>query len=111
MNSNLEEMSRQIDEPNKPKVNPFVITIDRSAMSAGNSSMFLSNRDKEEAKEYSEEMEPQVQGEFEDFDSDLDRWAITGEDQYQLRARNQSGIAKIGRGGVKFLSEVTLGTL
>ena len=47
----------------------------------------------------------------EDFDSDLDRWAITGEDQYQLRARNQSGIAKIGRGGVKFLSEVTLGTL
>src|SRR5690554_2009252 len=111
MNSNLEEMSRQIDEPNKPKVNPFVITIDRSAMSAGNSSMFLSNRDKEEAKEYSEEMEPQVQGEFEDFDSDLDRWAITGEDQYQLRAKNQSGIAKIGRGGVKFLSEVTLGTL
>lgn len=53
---------------------------------------------------------PQVQGEFQDFDPELDRGAMSGMDQHELRAENQGSGDEFKAGAFQFANELVLGT-
>ncbi|WP_428743155.1 hypothetical protein [Tenacibaculum sp.] len=74
----------------------------------------LKNREikkRKEALNIFQQAGPQVQGEFKDFDPELDRGAMPGMDQNELRAENQTAGDLWKAGTFRFLNELTIGTL
>ena len=106
---NLEQQANEIDNPNKPVE---TIKLNNEMMEDMHSGTILSTqRDYADFREQAPDMQPQIQGEFEDYDPDLDKGLRSGQDQYSVRAENQTGWDRTRAGLFKLANEVTLGTL
>ena len=110
--SHLAEQAKQIDTPNVQERKP--IQVSKAALIEEQNKIylpFISDESRAGSLNQGAGMEGQTQGALKDYDPQLDRGALTGQDQYDVRSRNQSNAAKLASGGVKFLTEITLGTV
>jgi hypothetical protein len=109
MSTVLKDQAQQIDKPNQPlashefSISSFKPDFRDKALS--------SSRIQEQAEIVKQQSTPSIQGEFKDFDpTDLDRGIVSGMDQNEVRAENQSGWQQLGAAAFQVGNELLLGT-
>ena len=108
---NLQQQQQEIDTPDTPDVEPINIDIDELRNSFSGTIPYVSPKTQEASKRVSAGMAPQIQGEFSNWDPDLDKGIISGQDQNEVRAENQGFWGETGAGLFQMANEVTCGTL
>lgn len=108
---NLRDQAQQIDNPNTPRPEKYIINITGGEQIGASGGTLATPTTTARARELDQSMGPQIQGEFLDFDPRLDRGILSGDDQNEIRAQNQTGWDLWKAGTIKVVSELSLGTL
>lgn len=107
--SELKNQAQEIDKPGEPlQAHEYSIS---NLMPTFKDNATSTARQQYDAEIVKQRKAPIIQGEFQDFDpTGLDKGIMSGMDQNEVRAENQSGWQQLGAAAVQVANELVLGT-